>query len=387
MLFVDPDSNDPKRDARLLENAASEALRCACVFDVATDIVEALADLRDGTMWVYRGVFINESLIRYKGVNRRDSAIQGKHLAQFLRLVGMSRTRMILLVAGGIDFNTKDASAHGLSAVLRKPFTKTGFCNILRGMYLGSEPDTDGSEPTTEAEAAHPLAVAPRPVQASFHGQHCSPTKRLRGPEGAPLAAAAEAAPTLGGSAALPVGHSPALTPSPSYPACLGFTPFTPFISPMKVYALGSGFLRPRQPQAEQATLKAGPQRRYTKIAPREKERAVCLLAPPMGGEIRVGPVAADTSTCAVAVDRAGEQGASLCSAGVGSPGKGKDEGSGESSFGPRGGDDCASGAPELPLLSASPADDVLSGQPTFARVSTEAAAAVTPESHEAQLP
>lgn len=372
MLFVDPDSNDPKRDARTLENAASEALRCACVFDVATDIVEALADVHDGTMWVYRGVFVNESLLRHKKPIRGDTSIQGKHLARFLRQVGMSRTRMILLVAGGIDFDTADAGAHGLSAVLRKPFTKTGFCNILRGMYLGSEPPSDDSEPATDAEAA--LPPAPRPVQASFRGQPHCPTKRLRGPEGAPLtAAAAAAAAALAGSAAMHVGRAPALTPSSSYPACLGFTPFTPFTHPMiGTYSLGPGFLRPGQ-------LQAGPQRKYTKIAPREKDGAVDLLAPSAEGNSRVGRVTAETSYFAIAADRAAEQVVLPRSAGVGSVALGKDEVSGETNAGPRGGDgdDYASGAQELPLLSASSVDGVLSGEPTSARGSTEAAAAV----------
>lgn len=365
MLYVDPDSDDPKRDARTLENAASEALRCACVFDVATDIVEALADVHDGTMWVYRGVFVNESLMRHKEVSRGDKSIQGKHLARFLRQVGMSRTRMVLLVAGGIDFDTADAGAHGLSAVLRKPFTKTGFCNILRGMYLGSAPAADGGEPTADAEAA-PLPV-PRPVHPPLY----CPSKGLRGPQGAPLAAAAVAAgrcsgsgaAALEGSAVMHVSRAPALTRSPSYPACLGFTPFTPFTHPMiGAYPLGPGFLRPGQ-------LQAGPQRKYTKIAPRELGGVVDLLAPPAEGENHiVVRAAAETSSTAAATDPAGEQSVLACSAVVEGLGNGSNEVPGETKMGPRSGDNDAPGALELPLLSASSADDVLADEPNSAR-------------------
>lgn len=253
MLYVDPDVADPKLIAGLLESAASQALGCSCVFDVATDIVEALADVREGVMWVYRGVFINESLLRHRRPVRTQkldrSPIEGKHLARFLRQVGMSRTRMVLLVAGGVDFDTADAGAHGLSAVLRKPFTKTGFGNILRGMYLGGDstpcPEADSS-PTMESDQALPQ-------------QHQSSLKRSRTGEGASLAAVTAAA-AFGGSAMMHVG--------PSIPACLGFTPFTPFTHPMMrlLSPLGQGMLRAGQPQAV-------PQRKYTKIAPRELDR------------------------------------------------------------------------------------------------------------------
>eukprot|EP00752_Nemacystus_decipiens_P009516 g8506.t2 len=292
---------------------------------------------------------------------------------------------MVLLVAGGVDFDTADAGAHGLSAVLRKPFTKTGFCNILRGMYLGRAPTTDRSEPTADAEAGPPPVY--RPFQDSFRGQHLCPTKRLRGPEGAPLTAAAAAAAArcpvsdaaaLGGSAVMQVGHPPAVAPSHSYPACLGFTPW-PFTHPMiGAYSLGPSFLRPGQPQA-------GPQRKYTKIAPRELGGAVDLPAAPVEGSDRVVHVAADKSCAAVAADQAGEQAALPCSAeaeGLGVVVTGEE--TGESKIGPREGDDDAPRAtPRIPLLlpASSVDDDVLSGEPAPARGSTEAAAAVlTPE-------
>lgn len=364
MLYVDPDSDNPRRDARTLESAASEALRCACVFDVATDIVEALADLHDGTMWVYRGVFVNETLMRHRK-DRSKTSIEGKHLARFLRDVGMLRTRMVLLVAGGVDFDTADAGAHGLSAVLRKPFTRTGFCNILRGMYLGSDPTADSSEPTAGVEAVPP--PVPTPLQASFREQHPCAAKRLRGPEGAPLAAAAVAA----AAAAMHVGRPPALTrPPSSYPACLGFTPFSPFAHPMMgAYSLGTGFLPPGQ-------APAGPQRKYTKIAPRELGEAVDLLGPPVEGNDRAVRAAAETSSVAVdADDRAGARAVLPCSAEAEGLGKGQGDVSGETKIAPRAGDSYASGAPELPLLPASSVDDVLSGAPTSASGSTEAAA------------
>lgn len=249
MLYVDPDVADPKLIAGLLESAASQALGCSCVFDVATDIVEALADLREGIMWVYRGVFVNESLMRHKpvgGKKRPNASVQGKHLARFLRQVGMSRTRMVLLVAGGVDFDTADASAHGLSAVLRKPFTKTGFCNILRGMYLGGEPT-----PCVEVDSSSAMES-----DDTLPPEYQSPTEEPNSAEGAPFGAVPAA--VLGGSAMMPVG--------PSYPTCLGFTPFTTFAHPMmrNFSSLGQGLLQTTGP------TQAMPQRKYTKIAPKE---------------------------------------------------------------------------------------------------------------------
>ncbi len=323
MLYVDPDVADPKLIAGLLESAASQALGCSCVFDVATDVVEALADVREGVMWVYRGVFVNESLLRYRRpvqTQKLDkSPIEGKHLARFLRQVGMSKTRMVLLVAGGVDFDTADAGAHGLSAVLRKPFTKTGFCNILRGMYLGGDstpcPEADSS-PTMESDQALPH-------------QHQSSLKRPRPGEGAPLAAVTAAA-ALGGPAMMHVG--------PSIPACLGFTPFTPFTHPMmRTFApLGQGMLRPGQSQ------QAVPQRKYTKIAPREL--AGGGLGPPLHSRLggKIPPIPKSLSK-----GQGGVVGATALAPGGGGCG--------------------------FPLLSASLADVVLSAESGFATPTPEA--------------
>lgn len=309
---------------------------------------------------------------------RGDKAIEGKHLARFLRLVGMERARMVLLVAGGVDFDTADAAAHGLSAVLRKPFTKIGFCNILRGMFFCCE--------------AVPPPVPP-PLEASFGGPHLCLTKRLREPEGDPLAAAAVAAAVhgtgpgssaLGGAGVMHVGRLPALTRTPSYPACLGFTPFHPLPHPMiGAYPLGTGFLLPGQPQAgPQAGPQVGPQRKYTKIAPKEPGGPVDSPAPPVEGNARVVHSAAETSSVAVAACRAGEQDVSPGSAGPDGLGMDQGVGSGDIKIAPRGGDDSASSAaPELPLLPASSVDgdDVLSGEHTSAMESTAAAAAEPP--------
>lgn len=256
MLYIDPDVGDPKLVAGLLEKAASQALGCACVFDVATDIVEALADVREDTMWVYRGVFINDSLLRHRVLQEKDTSIQGKHLSNFLRQAGMSRTRIILLVTGDLNINTtNEAAAHGLSAVLRKPFTKTGLVDVLRGMYLGSEPS---------AATAGACSPSPQNAQPTSYGQpRCSPGG-LRGNHGfpqaaAPAAAAAVAAAAVTGRPAMHLGP-PAIS---HYPACLGFTPFTPMLN---AFHLGRGLLRLGQPTQMAA------RRKYAKIAPREKE-------------------------------------------------------------------------------------------------------------------
>lgn len=382
MLYIDPDVADPKLVAGLLGSAASQALGCACVFDVATDIVEALADVHGGAMWVYRGVFINESLIRHRKLGRgktADTSIQGKHLAQFLRQVGMSRTRIILLVAGGVDFDTADAGAHGLSAVLRKPFTKTGFWNILRGMYLGSEPTT-----VSAAEASPPTQGSPQ----ACHGRRQHSTTGSRRPKGVPLATEAPPPPPTGrssGSAAAIVGGptamhvgAPVLTRSP-YPACLGFTPFThPMIS---AYHLSPGLLRPRQ-------LHAGPRRKYTKIAPREEDEAVAgLPAPVLDGTSPDAPVAADVNILAAAVDRVGDQGVLPSAAGAGSLVKGEG-GMVRKNFAPGGGDGCASGAAqELPQVSASSVDYMFSGESSITRGSTYAVCPDPPNEEAAAAP
>lgn len=133
MLYVDPDVGEPKLVARILEKTASRVLRFGCVFDVATDIVEALADVREDTMREYRGVFINESLYRHP--QNTGKAMQGKDLSRFFRQAGMSAARIILLVNCGSDFDIGNAEASGLNAVLRKPFTGNGFCELLHDIY------------------------------------------------------------------------------------------------------------------------------------------------------------------------------------------------------------------------------------------------------------
>lgn len=133
MLYVDPDVGDPKLVARILERTASRVLRFGCVFDVATDIVEALADVREDTMGEYRGIFINESLYRHP--QSTGKAIQGMDLSRFFRQAGMSAARIILLVNCESDFDIGNVAAFGLNAVLRKPFTGNGFCELLNDVY------------------------------------------------------------------------------------------------------------------------------------------------------------------------------------------------------------------------------------------------------------
>lgn len=284
MLYIDPDVADPKLVAGLLEKAASRALRCSCVFDVATDIVEALADVRGDTMWMYRGVFINESLYRHTKVNQGkqlDRSIQGKHLSQFLRRAGMSGARIVLLVAGDVHFDTADAGAHGLSAVLRKPFTKEGFCDVLRGMYMNGDGGGSGNASTA---AVVPVVVNPSQPQLQLTGNHpCStsdfyaaptllrqypniPPETGR-PRGHLQSAANGLTVTSVTAASAAASNAPALfmgtrvlAPS-GYPACLGFTPFPhPMLGG---YHFTSGFLPPEQ---------AAPRRKYTKIAPRDDD-------------------------------------------------------------------------------------------------------------------
>ncbi|CAM9497289.1 unnamed protein product [Ectocarpus sp. 6 AP-2014] len=284
MLYIDPDAADPKYVAELLESAASQALGWACVFDVATDIVEALADLRGDTMSVYRGVFINESLFRHKKLNQGkapDKSILGKHLSKFLREAGMSSARIILLVAGDVDFDTADAGLHGLSAVLRKPFTKTGLMDILRGLYLSNEPRSGA--------AGAPLSN-PEPLGVPFPGQY-----RSRPPEGVPLAAAAAVAAAAAAAAGTTPSTihmgAPVLAPS-QYPACLGFTPFThPMLNP---YNLPLALLRSGKP-------KAWPRRRYTNIAPREKDEDLGDQSAPVLDGASPEDVTAEADECGAA--------------------------------------------------------------------------------------
>lgn len=151
MLYVDPDVGDPKLVARILEKTASRVLRFGCVFDVATDIIEALADVREDTMGEYRGIFINESLYRHP--QNTCKAIQGIDLSRFFRQAGMSAARIILLVNCESDFDIGNAAASGLNAVLRKPFTGNGFCELLHDVYSS---DYSGITPHLRQEISFP---------------------------------------------------------------------------------------------------------------------------------------------------------------------------------------------------------------------------------------
>lgn len=309
MLYIDPDVSDPKLVAGLLEKTASRALRCGCVFDVATDLVEALADVRGDTMWVYRGVFINESLYRHKKLDHSrsgDRSIQGKHLSQFLRQVGMSGTRIVLLVAGDVHFDTADAGAHGLSAVLRKPFTKDGFCDILRGMYLSGDPPPAAPAPTGEPDGAQRNSAASHPCPTNepqrsppFLARHQSFAKGSIPPEDRPKVAGAVRAtgpaattPAAGPMAMHGGGH---VQPPSTYPACLGFTPFPH--SMINSYHLVSGLLRPGQ---------GGPRRKYTKIAPKEEDEAAAVPAQALRASSPDPPAMATVITTSVATNQAG---------------------------------------------------------------------------------
>lgn len=310
MLYVDPDVVDPKLVAGLLEKATSRALRCACTFDVATDIVEALADVRGDTMWVYRGVFINESLYRHKRSTYGrgpDTSIQGKHLSQFLRQVGMSSTRIVLLVAGDVKFDTADAAAHGLSAVLRKPFTNDGFCDILRGMYLNDPPKITPLPPTPTPLQPQPSAPFPcprcdsNPLLAPLSKHQClaNGIAPLAPPSGQPADSNAAAAATVSAAAAIHSGTR--VLPPSAYPSCLGFTPFPQ--SFINRYHLVSGYVRPEVVE---------PRRKYTKIAPREDDETGAV---PLKGSHGPNP----NSTVE---DQTGPQ---LSGSGLSSPGKGED--------------------------------------------------------------
>lgn len=308
MLYIDPDVSDPKLVAGLLEKTASQALRCGCVFDVATDIVEALADVRGDTMWVYRGVFINESLYRHKKLdhNRSDMSIHGKHLSQFLRQVGMSGARIVLLVAGDVHFDTADAGAHGLSAVLRKPFTKDGFCDILRGMYLSDDSPPAAPAPTGEPGGAQHNSVAPYPCPTNepqrsppLHARHQSFAKGSIPPEersnvaGAVRATRPVATTSVAGPMAMHGGAH--VQPPSAYPACLGFTPFPH--SMINSYHLVSGLLRPGQ---------NGPRRKYTKIAPKEEDEAAAVPAQALRASSPDPPDMAAVIATSVAGNQAG---------------------------------------------------------------------------------
>ena len=259
-------------------------------------------------MWIYRGVFINESLYRHKTLeqNRSDMSIQGKHLSQFLRQVGMSGTRIVLLVAGDVHFDTADAGAHGLSAVLRKPFTKDGFCDILRGMYLGDDPPPAAPAPSGEPGGAQRKSAAsfPGPTNEpqpspSLPTRHQSFAKGSTPPEGRPKAAGAVRAigPTATRSAAGPMAmHSGAhVQPQSTYPACLGFTPFPH--SMINSYQLMSGLLRPGQ---------NGPRRKYTKIAPKEEDEVAAVPAQALRASSPDPPPMAAVITTSVAANQAG---------------------------------------------------------------------------------
>lgn len=298
MLYVDPDVADPNLVAGRLEVAASMALHCGCVFDVATDILQALADLRCDTMHVYRGVFINENLQRHK---KSAQSIEGKHLARFLRQAGMSRTRIVLLVGGDVRFDTADAGAHGLSAVLRKPFTRNGFCDVLRSMFLGNEDaGTANGEPPPpppllkeRSSTATPSTCVscgshtPSPLENQTHNHlQCPPPRILpsafpifatgvnrrgtgsAGAVAAHAAVAAAAAAAAATAAAAAVNHSRASAlPRPAFADCLQFTPFpSAMMEQLGRYSMVPAFA------ARPSLGPAAQRRRYAKIAPREED-------------------------------------------------------------------------------------------------------------------
>lgn len=281
MLYVDPDVADPKLVAGRLEVAASMVLRSGCVFDVATDIVQALADVRGDTMSLYRAVFINETLQRHR---KSAQSIEGKNLAQFFRQAGMSAARIVLLVAGDVQFDTADAGAHGLSAVLRKPFTRDGFCDVLRGMYLSGDPTIE-EVCTAPEELGQPPQPAPPPKERSpclacgSTPSSCVPHQPVYpSVNRLPLAsnmkvtmdhstgsAAAAAIAAAARAATVRPGAGVLTPPPPSFPDCLGFTPFPPaMIEQLRRYPMVARFSCPG----------TAPRRKYTKIAPREEEES-----------------------------------------------------------------------------------------------------------------
>ncbi|CAM9484653.1 unnamed protein product, partial [Choristocarpus tenellus] len=113
MLFVDPGLSDPKYEASRLEDATARLLRRICVFDMASDVLQVMSDVRDDTLRVYQVVFINDSL---------DDTIKGKELARFLRQAGVS-AHMVLLVDDNTNYDDDDMRSHCLCALLRKPFS------------------------------------------------------------------------------------------------------------------------------------------------------------------------------------------------------------------------------------------------------------------------
>lgn len=274
MLYIDPDVADPKLVAGRLEATASMVLQCRCVFDVATDIVQALADVRGDTMPLYRGVFVNESLHRHK---KSAQSIEGKHLARFLRQAGMAVARIVLLVAGEIQFETAEASAHGLSAVLRKPFTKDGFCDVLRSMYLSDEEELEHLPPPPQQSAPHPSPSRecfPAPVYSShpppaLHGQPPGPLVK-------PLPVASHFMPAINHAAGSTTGmagfasataarSAASMLAPPALPNCLRFTPFpAAMMEQLHRCSMVTGFPQPG--------LGGNQRRKYTKIAPREEE-------------------------------------------------------------------------------------------------------------------
>lgn len=295
MLYVDPDVADVGLVAGRLEAAASMALQCACVFDVATDILQALADLRGDTMPVYRGVFINENLQRHK---KSAQSIKGKHLARFLRQAGMSRARIVLLVGGDVRFDTADAGAHGLSAVLRKPFTKNGFCDVLRSMFRNKDskgttedppppsPSQDKTDPDSAQNPLHPPSTAaPSPCAACgsqtpspathVHQTHCPPTRMLpsafqHGAAAATHAAVAAVTATAAAATAAAVHRSRvSALPRRAFLDCLQFTPFpSTMMEQLGCYSGVPSFA------AHPGLGPSARRRRYAKIAPREQDEA-----------------------------------------------------------------------------------------------------------------
>ncbi|CAN0198466.1 unnamed protein product, partial [Discosporangium mesarthrocarpum] len=129
MLLVDPEVPNPKLVAGDLEDTTARLLGRPCVFDVASDVVEALADVRGDALGVYRVVFINDAL----------HGIQGKQLARFFRKAGVGAS-LVLLVSELAQVDIDDFRAHGLNAVLRKPFTQDHLCDLLQKLCFSSSP-------------------------------------------------------------------------------------------------------------------------------------------------------------------------------------------------------------------------------------------------------
>lgn len=394
MLYVDPDVADANLVAGRLEAAASTALQCACVFDVATDILQALADLRGDTMPVYRGVFINENLQRHK---KSAQSIKGKHLARFLRQAGMTRTRIVLLVGGDVRFDTADAGAHGLSAVLRKPFTRNGFCDVLRSMFRNNKdsrgttedpppppPSLDKTDPNPTQHLPHPPSTTtpsscatcgsqtPSPAAHQVHHAHCPPTRMLpsafqHGAAAATHAAVAAVTATAAAATAAAVHRSRvSALPRRAFLDCLQFTPFpSTMMEQLGCYSGVASFA------AHPGLGSSARRRRYAKIAPREEEEATIASsqeAPPRESTSQAACSGIPVSIPANASVGEGENGGSVApSSGVVSEGQaegeaGRDQSAAESRGVKRAVEEAAAGRYDLGTLEPAVAAATASG-------------------------